>query len=58
MKIDTPNITATSPELQAIKGWAADLSYKLTQSLTEMEAEIESLREEVNKLKEESGNGV
>ena len=36
MKIDTPNITATSPELQAIKGWAADLSYKLTQSLTEI----------------------
>lgn len=60
MKIDAPGINENKmPEqnILAIKGWASDLAYKLTQELTEMESEIENLRKEVEELKE-AQNGV
>lgn len=56
MKIDPPDVyDSRTPEqnVMAIKGWASDLAYRLTQTLTEMESEVEALRKEIETLKEE-----
>ena len=55
MKIDPPDVyDSRTPEqnVMAIKGWATDLAYRLTQTLTEMESEVEALRKEIETLKE------
>ena len=60
MKIDPPSIMeGARPEqnVRALKGWAEDVSYKLTQTLTEMESTIEALKSEIEELKE-AGDGV
>lgn len=60
MKIDPPSIMeGKTPEqnIQAIKGWASELSFQLTNAMTEMQEEISNLREEVKELKE-AENGV
>lgn len=56
-KIDPPVVNESrTPEqnIQALKGWASDVAYKLTQTLTEMEETIEILKKEI----EEAKNGV
>lgn len=56
MKIDPPDVyDSRTPEqnVMAIKGWASDLAYRLTQAMTEMESEVEALRKEIETLKEE-----
>lgn len=60
MKIDSPNVYENkTPEqnILALKGWANDVSYRLTQTMTEMEETIESLKKEIEELKE-AGDGV
>jgi len=60
MKIDSPNVYENkTPEqnILALKGWSVDLSYRLTQTITEMEETIESLKKEIEELKE-AGDGV
>ena len=60
MKIDGPSVYENkTPEqnILALKGWAMDVSYRLTQEVTEMEETIESLKKEIEELKE-AGDGV
>ena len=60
MRIDSPNVYENkTPEqnILALKGWASDLSYRLTQEVTEMEETIESLKKQIEELKE-AGDGV
>lgn len=55
-KIDPPVVNESrTPEqnIQALKGWASEVAYKLTQTLVDMEETIESLRKEIEELKEE-----
>ena len=59
--IDTPSIMdGRTPEqnIQAIKGWAYSLSNELNYQLLQMESEIESLKKEVEGLKEAQNGGV
>lgn len=57
MKIDPPSVMESkTPEqnIQALKGWAMEVSFQLTNQITEMQEEIESLREGLK----EAENGV
>lgn len=60
MKIDPPGIMeGRSPEqnISALKSWANDASFILTQEFAEMQSQIEELQKKVEELKE-AGNGV
>ena len=60
MKIDSPSVMESrTPEqnISALKGWGDELGYLLTMKLTEMEEEIESLKSQIEELKE-AQNGV
>lgn len=58
--IDSPSVMeGRTPEqnIQSIKGWGNQLAQELTYQLLEFESQIETLREEIESLKE-ANNGV